>query len=106
MKPMPNINLPQNYSRYTMLVAWHKFDKYERQILADLIKIESNKLPFVTLPEIWQVLCRVERSMALASYSRGTGGYWFPAANFRKRILYAVMKEHRKHHRKRLRIKI
>jgi hypothetical protein len=98
-KPKPPVKLPDG-CKYTMLVAWHKFDNYERYALSQITKIELNKLPFTLVSAVWKFLDAKEN---IIRYTRDS--LEFPLQSYRKRILRAVNKEMRKRKRVRLRIK-
>lgn len=92
--------LEPELKRYTMLIAWHKFDSYERTKLVAATAITIDKLPFTTIGEV----CRHLVILATRMSSVDTGHYG-PVHDYHKRIRRAALKEHRKHKRVRLRIK-
>lgn len=82
--------------KYTMLVAWHKFDRYERQAIAFMMLVEVSKVPFLTVGRVCDVLFKHQEM-----------GYRYipkwPVKNYRLRIERAATKEANK---RRQRIKV
>lgn len=106
------IHLPDELCSYTMLVAWHKFDRYERHLLCELLKVSMDKLPFVTLDVVMDRLLDEAANMRYRHTARykqrrraiSHGDYYFPVVNYQRRIIRAAMKQHRKRRRVRERI--
>jgi hypothetical protein len=85
--------------KYTMLVAWHKFDRYERYALATILKVSTDKVPFMKVEDVLFALVRQARNNLLGIMP----GAAYPAKNYHNRILRAVMKKDRER-RQRIRV--
>lgn len=84
--------LTKRQGTYTLLVAWHKFDKYERNNLQRIVEVPLEKLPFQRLSYVWHQL----------GYFLSQRKFYvqvdpiIPVQDYMKRILTAVKKEERK----------
>lgn len=85
---------------YTMLVAWHKFDRYERQALAELLRTTKDKIPFLKVGFVCKALLIAQpfRGLGYRSYASE-----IPYKEWRMRIYRAATKKERQ---RRQRIKL
>jgi len=100
--PKKSFQFDKHLHKYTMLVAWHKFDRYERHILSQVTRFDIQKLPFITVIEVWLKL----HSQADTIPYLKKGEYYYPVKSYMLRIERAAAKEWRKTHRKRERLKV
>ena len=97
--------LPTKHFGFTMLVAWHKFDAYDRLKLVECTKIEISKLPFAKLETVVQALSNAEREQRVFNFMK-EDEVTIPYTDYARRIIRAAAKEWRKTHRKRERLKV
>ena len=100
--PKKSFQFYAHLHKYTMLVAWHKFDRYERNILSQVTNFDIQKLPFITVIEVWTKL----QTQAVTIPYLKKGEYYYPVKSYMLRIERAATKEWRKTHRKRERLKV
>lgn len=105
LKLKKQLRLPDD-CRYTMLVAWHKFDRYERWRLCGMMQTTLYKLPFVPVIDVWSQLKASAVQQKYYTYIK-TSEPPVPYEDWMKRICNSVNKEMRKKSKRvRLRIEV